>query len=143
MDGSRDGFVDAVADGSADADLSCPSATPTIGTPCTQEGQFCGPPCTDECSFCNIAMCSGGEWIRLEAFPAPCVSCGESNCVSERAFCAIEYSDVVGIEDSFQCNDLPADCQPEPSCECLEAAGVFFNRCDDSGQGVVVERFGG
>mgnify|MGYP000054676207 CR=1 FL=1 len=50
---------------------------PEEGQPCPEDGEYCGGGCEDQCQFCNILMCSEGTWHRLEAPPAPCLSCDE------------------------------------------------------------------
>lgn len=84
--------------------------------PCSDEGASCGGPCTDECQFCNLLRCSGGQWQRLEAFPAPCVECGDAlDCNTLDSYCHV----VDGA--TYSCESYPAACSDDHTCACLEA----------------------
>jgi hypothetical protein len=132
-------MVDAGADSSAD---ECASAAE--GEPCANEGTFCGGPCPDPCSFCNVLRCQLGTWERMEAFPAPCFDCGPQNrCMAYATYCDIVYSDVAGVENAYECRNLPQACMADPSCACFGPV-VPYDDCMDGLPGeVTVEHFGG
>jgi hypothetical protein len=46
-------------------------------------------------------------------------SCGHAVCDETSQYCQHTPSDVGGEPDSFQCNLLPAGCEPTPDCACL------------------------
>lgn len=85
------------------------------GEPCDTEGASCGE-CTDVCQFCNLMRCDGGAWQRLEAFPAPCVECGEGlDCNALDTYCHVADG------ATYSCESYPEACSADHSCTCLEA----------------------
>lgn len=121
----------------SDSGLVCPSSI-TEGAACSTEGQSCGGPCTDECSFCNIFRCEGGEWTRLEVFPAPCFACGDEGlrCRQDTQYCEVLVGGAPPGFESFSCNSDLNTCDGPPTCDCLALSPA--STCDDSGEGVIV-----
>ena len=119
--GSDTGGDDAGGDDAGDDDAGDVCASAVEDDPCDSEGTSCGGElCTDECSFCNILMCEGGMWERLEAFPAPCFSCGdELQCVLDSEVCNVTLGGIGGM--TYACSPLPDECGGEPSCDCIPA----------------------
>jgi hypothetical protein len=119
---------------------ACPSSI-TEGEACATEGQSCGGPCTDACSFCNLFRCEGGEWTRLEVFPAPCFDCGDEGlrCRQDTEYCDILVGGAEPGFESFSCNSDLNTCDGPPTCDCLALSPG--STCDDSGDGVVVRTF--
>lgn len=110
-----------------------------VGEPCPMEGQYCGGEAgTDECSFCNIIQCSGGEWSRVEVFPAPCFECGDERCPVDSEYCVITQPGTPGPA-SQECTPKPDDCDGPPTCECVPLEGGASCSVGDEG-GVTVER---
>ena len=107
---------------------------------CDVEGTSCGGElCTDECSFCNILRCEGGMWTRLEAFPAPCFSCGdELQCPLDTDYCSVVIGGTPGSEPSYACAEIPEACRPEPTCECLDGEGLPGECSGDAESGITV-----
>lgn len=84
------------------------------GQQCDTEGASCGE-CTDVCQFCNLLRCDGGTWQRLEAFPAPCVECGEGlECNALDTYCHVTDG------ATYSCEAYPEACSADHSCACLE-----------------------
>jgi hypothetical protein len=105
------------------------------GMPCTTPGVFCGGPCTDVCSFCNILRCEDGMWGRMEVFPAPCFSCGDSeSCQTSVEYCQHTISGVKGGADTYACVEGTGDCEDAVTCECLAAEGVAGD-CEEPSPG--------
>lgn len=140
-----DGFCAFVPDaGPPGPDGGDPCAGAAEGLACAAEGTSCGGPCTDVCSFCNLLFCSDGRWQRLEAFPAPCFACGDQRCQEQEQYCTVAHSDVGGEPDGYACQPTPEACRAEPTCACLGAQGLGFDRCTDDVAGqVTLEWFGG
>jgi hypothetical protein len=92
--------------------------------------------------FCNVFRCSGGEWMRMEAFPLPCFDCGERRCISDEQYCDVERSDVAGRPDVYECREMPEACRAEPTCACIEPL-VPANRCTGERGELTLEHFGG
>ncbi|MCA9611829.1 MAG: hypothetical protein H6721_11950 [Sandaracinus sp.] len=122
-----------------DAGATCPSSI-EIDTPCSSEGLTCGGPCTDACQFCNLAVCDGGVWTQLEAFPAPCFDCGDEGerCIQETEYCEVFTGGVAPGATTYTCQPTPTACEGSASCACIDAPG---GDCDESGDGVVVRIF--
>lgn len=108
--------------------------------PCDAEGTSCGGElCTDECSFCNILTCDEGTWTRLEAFPAPCFSCGpELQCPLDTDYCSVVIGGPAGSEPSYTCAEYPEACAAEPTCECLEGDGLPGDCAGDAETGITI-----
>lgn len=119
---------------------ACPSSI-TEGEACANEGQTCGGPCTDACSFCNLFRCEGGEWTRIEVFPAPCFACGDEGlrCRQDTEYCDILVGGAEPGFESFSCNSDLNTCDGPPTCDCLALSPA--STCDDSGDGVIVRTF--
>lgn len=95
-------------------------ATAVSGATCAAEGMTCGGACTDICSFCHLFRCSAGKWSDMEAFPAPCFSCGPSlHCQTNATYCSTTLPGVPGASVGYQCKDTPTACKPTPTCTCL------------------------
>lgn len=122
-DATPDAAGDAAADAPGDAAVDC--STAAEGGACTVEGASCGGPCTDVCSFCNILRCEGGEWTRLEVFPAPCFDCGpEKQCEAGATYCSRTIAGVPGGGDEYECLDAPDRCAGSVTCMCIADEGL-------------------
>jgi hypothetical protein len=92
--------------------------------PCTNEGAFCSSGCTNACSFCTAFRCTGGQWMRMEAHPAPCFSCGpELRCRMHSQFCLTVVGGPAGSTPTYSCGEVPGSCPLAPTCACLDAVG--------------------
>jgi len=107
------------AAGGAGGATSSTCALATDGAACTSEGAICGGPCTDACQFCNLLSCSGGHWLRAEAFPAPCFACGNGKCQTLTQYCQTTIGGVPGSVPSYACLDIPSECLSSRTCVCL------------------------
>ena len=78
-------------------------------------------------------------WERLEAFPAPCFSCGDAlQCPQDTDYCSTVIGGPAGSEPSYSCVDLPEECRAEPNCDCLSTAGVSGDCAGDAETGITV-----
>lgn len=138
--GGDDAGDDAGGDDAGGDDAGDVCASAVEDEPCDAEGTSCGGElCTDECSFCNILMCEGGTWNRLEAFPAPCFSCGpELQCPQDTDYCSVVIGGPAGSEPSYSCAEIPEACTAEPSCECLDGEGLPGDCSGDAETGITI-----
>lgn len=68
-------------------------------------------------------------------------SCGRIFC-QDTSFCR-RLGDDTGMADSFECPELPAACDDEPDCECLDGAGCGDACSADEAGNLTVVCFGG
>lgn len=140
---SRSGLTEVASDGgSASSDVRDAEVVADVcldaveSGACSEDGVTCGGPCLDECQFCSLLVCTGGTWQRLEAFPAPCFSCGDvEECSGLSEYCESNSG------QSFACKTLPDACQAEPTCACMAEQGIA-DPCVVEGNGLVVQTGG-
>lgn len=78
-------------------------------------------------------------WTRLEAFPAPCFSCGpELQCPLDTNLCSVFLPGMAGSDPSYNCSPIPEACRAEPSCECLRSEGISGDCSGDAETGFTV-----
>lgn len=113
---------------STSTDDACALAQPDAS--CDSEGATCGE-CTNPCQFCNLLRCTEGVWQAMEAFPAPCVDCGEAlQCNTLDSYCSV-------VDDAtYSCESYPTACSGDHSCGCLEAEVAGF--CSGEGSELTV-----
>lgn len=116
----------------------------TEDAPCHDEGLMCGSDCSDLCQFCNVWACYDGRWQPLEAFPVPCFSCGDDECVEDTQYCnhgvgGARLEDG-GVSESWECVDKPSECETL-DCACLTEQGLDGTVCTDTDAGVRVDNF--
>ena len=149
---ATDTDTDTAAQG--DAAGACPtiaSFDALDGTPCALEGTECqSVGCSDPCQHCNILRCSGGQWQRLEAFPADCSEVTDSADADEQP--DANLTDVTvpcpdpGTAEGTPCaqeGQSCGDCGSDPCqfCNLLRCQGGVWTHleafpdpnCDDTG----------
>jgi len=108
--------------GGAGGGSSCAGAT--SGATCDSEGATCGGPCTDICQFCNLLRCTGGHWQAMEAFPAPCFTCGDGKCQTMNQYCRTTEGGPSGSTPGHSCIAIPTECLSTRTCACFAQNAV-------------------
>ncbi|MEL6180889.1 MAG: hypothetical protein AAFS10_18155 [Myxococcota bacterium] len=107
--------------------------------------------CSDTiiCPPTVIPECGPGEQVAYFEDSEGCVflecvpegdrgfACGAQDCVAGLQYCEVLYPGIPDASISYTCQELPANCTDDPSCDCLISGEFGPFECIDRGDGAL------